>query len=469
MPPYDHPWILTGQGTAGLEIAEQAKALGVTLDAVAAPCSGGGLATGVALGVKGISPTTTVHAGEPAGFDDLARSLATGTKQKNEKLSGSICDALLAPTPGDVTFPLAQQVLGPGLVVTDDEVLDAMELAFREFKLVLEPGGAVALAAALTGKLPVEGSCRRGRLLGRQCRPCDVQTGAGPRDPVKITRRNRREWRIILWVILTSSVVSAYFGYSVAPSDEPPLQGIAQGILTSLLIATPIVLFEVRRARFGSLRWLRRLPLIGYFAVKVLFYFVVIVAGLILSRVLVSIADPQPIVFDAVFRNSLMFSIGMALFGNLVIEMGRLLGYGTLKNLLLGRYVRPRREQKVFLLIDMKNSTGLAEKLGPIRFHELLNDFFRDIADAALECDAEIHKYVGDEAILTWPKGEALTNGDCLACPFVALQRIADNDEGSIAGASTLSPSSARRCIMARSSPVKSAMCVARSPMSATR
>jgi len=155
VPPYDHPWILTGQGTAGLEIAEQAKQLGVTLDAVAAPCSGGGLATGVALGVKGISPTTSVHAGEPAGFDDLARSLAAGTKQKNEKLSGSICDALLAPTPGDVTFPLAQQLLGPGLVVTDEEVLDAMELAFREFKLVVEPGGAVALAAALTGKLPV--------------------------------------------------------------------------------------------------------------------------------------------------------------------------------------------------------------------------------------------------------------------------------------------------------------------------
>ncbi len=157
VPPYDHPWILTGQGTAGLEIAEQAKALGVTLDAVAAPCSGGGLATGVALGVKGVSPTTTVHAGEPAGFDDLARSLAAGTKQKNEKLSGSICDALLAPTPGDVTFPLAQRLLGPGLVVTDEEVLEAMELAFREFKLVVEPGGAVALAAALTGKLPVKG------------------------------------------------------------------------------------------------------------------------------------------------------------------------------------------------------------------------------------------------------------------------------------------------------------------------
>jgi len=157
VPPYDHVWILTGQGTAGLELAEQAKALGVTLDAVAAPCSGGGLSTGTALGVKGIMPNTTVHAGEPAGFDDLARSLASGTKEKNAKLSGSICDALLAPEPGDITFPLAQKVLGPGLVVTDDEVLDAMEVAFREFKLVVEPGGAVALAAALTGKLPVEG------------------------------------------------------------------------------------------------------------------------------------------------------------------------------------------------------------------------------------------------------------------------------------------------------------------------
>ena len=157
VPPYDHVWILTGQGTAGLELAEQAKALGVTLDAVAAPCSGGGLSTGTALGVKGIMPNTTVHAGEPAGFDDLARSLASGKKEQNARLSGSICDALLAPEPGDVTFPLAQKLLGPGLVVTDEEVLDAMEVAFREFKLVVEPGGAVALAAALTGKLPVKG------------------------------------------------------------------------------------------------------------------------------------------------------------------------------------------------------------------------------------------------------------------------------------------------------------------------
>jgi adenylate cyclase len=103
---------------------------------------------------------------------------------------------------------------------------------------------------------------------------------------------------------------------------------------------------------------------------------------------------------------------------NLIFAMGGLLGFGTLKNLLTGRYVQPKREERAFLLIDMKDSTSLAERLGPVLFHELLNDFFRDVADAALECDAEIHKYVGDEAILTWTS--AITLGDCLACPFIA-------------------------------------------------
>jgi class 3 adenylate cyclase len=113
----------------------------------------------------------------------------------------------------------------------------------------------------------------------------------------------------------------------------------------------------------------------------------------------------------------------MSLVGNLVVEFGGLLGFGTLKNLLTGRYVQPKREQRAFLLIDMKDSTGMAERLGAVRFHELLNDFFRDVTDAALECEAEIHKYVGDEAILTWPAA-AIADGDCLRCPFLAQEFI---------------------------------------------
>ncbi len=244
---------------------------------------------------------------------------------------------------------------------------------------------------------------------------------------MKRSRRSRREWRIILWISLASAAISAYFGYAVAPADGPPLRGVLQGILTSLLIGTPIVFVEVRRARLGTLSWMLRLPLAGYFLVKVFFYCVVIVAGLVLSRLLMSVGNSQSIVFDATFRNSILFAVGMSVFGNLVVETGRLLGFGTLKNLLIGRYARPRREQRAFLLIDMKDSTGLAEKLGAIRFHELLNAFFRDVADASLECDAEIHKYVGDEAILTWPAGSALRDGDCLACPFIARQFIARN------------------------------------------
>lgn len=242
-----------------------------------------------------------------------------------------------------------------------------------------------------------------------------------------MSRRNRREWRIILWISLASAVISAYFGYAVAPVDEPPLYGVIQGILTSLLIATPITFFEVRRARMHALGWMRRLPLAGYFLVKVAFYCVVIVTALILSRLLMSIGTRQFVLFDPIFRNSVFFAIAMSVVGNLIIETGRLLGFGTLKNLLVGRYARPRNEQKAFLLIDMKDSTGLAEKLGAIRFHELLNAFFRDVADAAMECDAEIHKYVGDEVILTWPAGPSLEAGDCLACPFLARQNIARN------------------------------------------
>ena len=242
-----------------------------------------------------------------------------------------------------------------------------------------------------------------------------------------MSRRNRREWRIILWISLASAVISAYFGQAVAPADDPPWRGVVQGILTSLLIATPIAFFEVRRARINALGWMRHLPLVGYFLVKVAFYCVVIVAGLIVSRLLMSIGSRPFVLFDPIFRNSILFSVGMSVAGNLIIETGRLLGFGTLKNLLLGRYARPRSEQRAFLLIDMKDSTGLAEKLGAIRFHELLNAFFRDIADAALECDAEIHKSVGDEAILTWRDGLALNAGDCLDCPFLARQNIARN------------------------------------------
>jgi len=225
-------------------------------------------------------------------------------------------------------------------------------------------------------------------------------------------------------VSLTAAAISAWFGYRVAPDGQPELRSALSGVLTSLVIATPILLFLLKGERAGPLRRLRRLPLALYFAAKVLFYFVVIVGGLMVSRYFFWLDNPPEFfAFDGVFRRSIVFSVAMAVVGALAAEMSGLLGFGTLKNLLIGRYVQPRRERRAFLLIDMKDSTGVAERLGPVRFHELLNDFFHDVADAALECEAEIHKYVGDEAILTWPEAAA-TDGDCLRFPFLAQEVV---------------------------------------------
>ena len=246
---------------------------------------------------------------------------------------------------------------------------------------------------------------------------------------MNLSRRDRREWRIFLWISLSSVLISAYFGYTITPPDAIPWVGALSGIANSVLIATPITWFELKSERPGALRQLRRLPLAAYFSIKVAFYLVVIMSSLLLVRQLAAPFLPPRTADDATLRESIIFAVAMSVFANVTIEMGLLLGFGTLKNLLTGRYVQPKREQMTFLLIDMKDSTGLAERLGPIRFHELLNEFFRDVADAALECSAGIHKYVGDEAILTWPADRALASGDCLACPFVARDLIAAGGE----------------------------------------
>jgi len=157
VPPFDDPHIIAGQGTVGLEIGRQAADLGLTVDAALACCSGGGLACGTALGLHLSFPAAQVHTVEPAGFDDFARSLAVGEKVRNPSMTGSLCDALMAPTPGDITFALGRRELAPGLTVTDEEAFAAMRFAFQHLKLVVEPGGAVALAAVLTGKLPTAG------------------------------------------------------------------------------------------------------------------------------------------------------------------------------------------------------------------------------------------------------------------------------------------------------------------------
>lgn len=147
--PFDDPQVIAGQGTVGLEIAEQAAEQSVHRADVLVCCGGGGLAAGIALACESRAPGLRVRTAEPEGFDDTARSLAAGEIRRNPLGKDSICDAILTPQPGELTFPVLRRLAGPGLAVSDAQCLGAMALAFSRLKLVLEPGGAAALAAAL--------------------------------------------------------------------------------------------------------------------------------------------------------------------------------------------------------------------------------------------------------------------------------------------------------------------------------
>jgi len=144
VPPYDDPFIIAGQGTAGREIMEDLGALGLTPDVVVIGASGGGLAAGISLAIKARAPGAKIYTAEPEGFDDTARSFRSG-------------DALMSNTPGQITFAINRKLIGEGFTASDEEVARAVSFAFRELKLVVEPGGAIGLAALLAGRVDVKG------------------------------------------------------------------------------------------------------------------------------------------------------------------------------------------------------------------------------------------------------------------------------------------------------------------------
>ena len=157
VPPYDDPAIIAGQGTIGLELVAQAEKLGAHLDAVVIPCGGGGLSSGISVAVKDGSPTTAIWAAEPEHFDDTRRSLAGGVRVANEPGHTSICDALLTPEPGEITFEINRHNLAGSVAVSQTAVAAAMRDAMAYLKLVVEPGGCVALAALSSGEIDIKG------------------------------------------------------------------------------------------------------------------------------------------------------------------------------------------------------------------------------------------------------------------------------------------------------------------------
>lgn len=155
--PFENPYVIAGQGTTTLELLDDAADAGFALDRLLVCTGGGGLIAGAALAVEGRSPRTLVHPVEPAGWDDTARSLVAGERLANDGSGSMLCNSLLSMRPGALTFSINANRLAPGLVVTDAEVLAAMRFAFLHLKIVVEPGGAVALAALLANKIDVAG------------------------------------------------------------------------------------------------------------------------------------------------------------------------------------------------------------------------------------------------------------------------------------------------------------------------
>ena len=155
--PYDDPYVIAGQGTVGREICEDMAALGIAPDIVVAPASGGGLVAGVATAVKARYPQAMMMSAEPEAFDDHARSLRAGKREPHASKGRTICDALMASIPGELTFAINSRLLSQGITASDEEVGAAVGFAFRELKLVVEPGGAVGLAALLAGHIEAAG------------------------------------------------------------------------------------------------------------------------------------------------------------------------------------------------------------------------------------------------------------------------------------------------------------------------
>ena len=181
IPPFDHPAVIAGQGTAALELAEDARAAGLAMDALLVCTGGGGLIAGCALGMAAVSPATAIFAVEPVDSDDTARSLAAGERVANRAGGSALCDALLAPMPGALTFAINRERLAGAVAVSDAEVLQAMAFAFTHLKLVVEPGGAVALAALLSGRYRAAGQVVGVVISGGNVDPAVFAAALSPR------------------------------------------------------------------------------------------------------------------------------------------------------------------------------------------------------------------------------------------------------------------------------------------------
>jgi adenylate cyclase len=240
-------------------------------------------------------------------------------------------------------------------------------------------------------------------------------------------RRRRVEWRIVGALAGVGAAGGFVAGWSSSSDPTDPLDlwlSGAQGVVTALAVSVPLLWLEVAGGRTTVVRRLRRLPAWAFFLAKLGLYLAIIVTAIHAARALFDFVNPQPFGFDRSFFESGVIAAAWSLGANAVVEVGRLIGFSELRRLLSGRYLQPREERRVFLIVDLKESSAAARRLGDLRYLRLLDAFFDDVADVALDHGAEIHKYVGDEAILTWLEASALDGARCALCPLALAQRV---------------------------------------------
>ena len=238
--------------------------------------------------------------------------------------------------------------------------------------------------------------------------------------------RRRAEWRMIAGIATIIAMASFAFGWTMSHNEDTTDQWLSglQGVVNSTLASVPVIWLEIAGSRSRLVQRMRHWPFWAFFLAKLALYVAILVTTIQLARLLFHPFNPQSFAFDARFFEIMLVAGVMSLGANAAVEIGRLVGFRELRRLLTGRYNRPRLERRVFLMVDMKASTAAAERLGALAFHQLLNLFFRHVADAAYDHGAEIHKYIGDEAILTWTEDAAMTGARCALCPFGIARRI---------------------------------------------
>jgi adenylate cyclase len=227
----------------------------------------------------------------------------------------------------------------------------------------------------------------------------------------------RARARLLASIVATSAVGSGIYGYVIVSSDGSPLQGAILGVIAAVLISGTLASSEIYLLNSPRARVFHRVPFAAMLTGRIAVYLAVILLGLALARWLVEGRG-------AIQRESLIFGIAASITINFIFSVNQLLGPGVLLSFVAGRYNQPRVEERVLLFIDLESSTRIAERLGEVRFLVFLNRFIADVSEAIVGERGEIHKYVGDEVIITWKRAAGLRDARCIRGCFEALARL---------------------------------------------